>query len=211
MPRDYRDDPDITIEPIPGLPGALPRGETILWQGRPQPLALARASLGLTWVAGYFALLAVWRVGSLAADLGWAGAMPYALPFLGLGLLACGMLYLVAYVQARATVYTITTERVAMRIGAALTLTVNLPLTRIVSADLGPGPGGTGSISLTPAEGSRLSYAVLWPHIRPWRMREPQPTLRCIEGAEKVAALLGDAATARQSRPELSAAAMAAE
>ncbi len=209
MRRDYRDEPDITVEPVAGLPEALPRGETILWQGRPDALALARSSLSLTWVAGYFAVLAFWRVASLAADLGWGAAAPYALPFLGMGAVACGVLYIVARAQARATVYTVTTARVAMRIGAALTLTLNLPFARIAAADLGKGPGGTGTIALTPVEETRLSYAVLWPHVRPWHLRQPKPALRCIPEAETVARLLAEAVEAEREAPRISV--MAAE
>lgn len=203
MPRDFRDDPDITIETIPGLPEELPRGEAVLWQGRPKPLALARSALSLTWVAGYFGLLAFWRVASLAAEHGWAGALPYAVPFLVLGLVSCGLLYLIARVQARATVYTITTARVAMRIGAALTLTVNLPFSRIASADLGREPGGTGTIAIATVDATRLSYAVLWPHVRPWRMRRVEPALRCVPEPEKVARLLSDAVEAKRSEPRI--------
>jgi Bacterial PH domain len=203
MPRDYRDEPDITIEAVPGLPEALPRGEAVLWQGRPRPLALARSALSLTWVAGYFALLAVWRVGSLAVEMGWAGALPYAVPFLLLGLVACGLLYAIARVQARATVYTITTARVAMRIGAALTMTVNLPFGRLAGADLGREPGGTGTIALSTVDEARLSYAVLWPHVRPWRMRRVEPALRCVAEPEKVARLLADAVELKRTEPVL--------
>ncbi len=209
MPRDYRDEPDITVEPVAGLPEALPRGETILWQGRPDSLALARDALSLTWVAGYFALLAFWRVGSLAADMGWAAAAPYALPFLGLGAVACGLLWVIALVQARATVYTITTARVAMRVGAALTLTLNLPFARIAAADLGRAPGGTGTIALTPVEETRLSYAVLWPHVRPWHMRQVKPALRCIPEADRVSQILAEAVAAQRDAPRISV--MAAE
>ncbi len=203
MPRDFRDDHDITVERIPGLPEALPRGEAVLWQGRPKPLALARSALALSWVAGYFALLAFWRVASLAAEHGWAGALPYAIPFLLLGLVACGLLYVIARVQARATVYTITTARLAMRIGAALTLTVNLPFSRIAAADLGREPGRTGTVAITTVDKARLSYAVLWPHVRPWRMRRVEPALRCVPEPEKVARLLSDAVAARRAEPRI--------
>lgn len=209
MPRDYRDEPDITVEPVPGLPEPLPRGEAILWQGRPRTLALARSALGLGWVAGYFALLALWRVGSLAADTGWAGAAPHAIPFLGLGALACFVLWAIAWAQARATLYTITTARVAMRVGAALTLTLNLPFARLAAADLGRAPGGTGTIALSPVEETRLSYAVLWPHVRPWHMRQVKPALRCIAEPDRVAAILADAVAAKRSEPRISV--MAAE
>ena len=33
---------DFAVEPLPGLPAQPPKGEVILWQGRPQTFALAR-------------------------------------------------------------------------------------------------------------------------------------------------------------------------
>ncbi|MEL7026337.1 MAG: photosynthetic complex putative assembly protein PuhB [Pseudomonadota bacterium] len=192
---------DFAFEPIPGLPEALPKNEIILWQGRPSTLALARESLGLTWIVGYFALLAFWRVGVSAADIGWGPALPQALPFVALGLIAAGIILGVAWVQARSTIYTITTARVAMRIGAALTLTLNLPFSKIASADLSLRRGGTGTIAITTKGDTRLSYMVLWPHIRPWRMRQPEPALRAIPNAEQVAQILADAAETHISQP----------
>ncbi|SPJ24664.1 photosynthetic complex putative assembly protein PuhB [Palleronia abyssalis] len=209
MPRDYRNDPDFTIEEIPGLPESLPRGESVLWQGRPDAWALAVSSLSLKWIAGYFVLLAFARGASLAAEFGWLRAMGYGVPILAVGLVACAILFAIAWVQARATVYTITTERVAMRIGAALTLTVNLPFPKIASADLALGRSGTGTIALTPASETRLSYVVLWPHVRPWHMRDVKPALRCVKDAKLIAGILANAVEARSTRPELSA--MAAE
>ncbi|WOI56167.1 photosynthetic complex putative assembly protein PuhB [Palleronia sp. LCG004] len=200
----HDDDPDFAFEPVPGLPETLPRGEEILWQGRPQTLALARSSMGLGWIAGYFVLLAVARVAASAGSMGLAGALPLAIPFLLLGVVACGIVYLVALVQARATLYTITTHRIAMRVGAALTLTLNLPFSRIASADLGPAPGGTGTIALTTAGETRLSYFVLWPHIRPWHMKKVQPALRCIPDADAAARILADAVETRMCQPEIS-------
>jgi hypothetical protein len=46
---------DFATEPVEGLPERPPEGESILWQGRPQAWALARESLAIRWVAGYFA------------------------------------------------------------------------------------------------------------------------------------------------------------
>ena len=37
---------------------------------------------------------------------------------------------------------------------------------------------------------------LLWPHVRPWRMLKPEPTLRAIPDAAKVAAILAPALTA---------------
>lgn len=195
------DEDDIQVEAVNGLPEKPPAGERILWQGRPATWALARDSLAMYWVAAYFAVLAVWRVGVSSIELGLAGALPLAVPFLILGALACGLILLISWVQAKGTVYTITTARIAMRVGAALTVTLNLPFTRIASADLDLRRDGTGTIALTTAGETRLSYLVLWPHVRPWRMRQTQPALRSIPDAERVAALIADAAETRISKP----------
>ncbi|RVT81978.1 PH domain-containing protein [Rhodobacteraceae bacterium CCMM004] len=201
---------DFAFEPVPGLPEALPEGERILWQGRPDATALARASLSLTWVAGYFALLAVWRVAASSVDLGLAAALPQAVPFLVLGLLACAVIWGFSWVQARATLYTITTHRVAMRVGAALTLTLNLPFTKIAGASLEMRRGGTGTIALQTLGETRLSYLVLWPHVRPWHMKKTEPALRAIPDAERVAAILAEAAEARVAQPQIARRAPAA-
>jgi hypothetical protein len=196
-----RDDKDFAFEPLPGLPEIPPEGETILWQGRPDTWCLAREAMGLNWIAGYFALLAIWHGGAAAADRPLATAVAIALPYLGLGLLACGVVLLIAWAQARATVYTITTARVAMRIGAALSITLNLPHAQIIAASLDLRRRGTGTIALRTPDDTRLSYLVCWPHVRPWRMRHTEPALRCIPEAAQVARILAEAAEARQAIP----------
>lgn len=198
------DEDDIQVEPINGLPERPPEGEEILWQGRPHAWALARTSLNMYWIIGYFALLAVWRVGVSSNDVGLIGALPQAVPFVILGALACAVLYGIAWVQSRATVYTVTTARVAMRIGAALTVTLNLPYSRIASADLDLHRDGTGTIAFSTMGETRLSYLVLWPHVRPWYMKNTQPALRAIPDAERVAGMIAEAAQTRISQPKLS-------
>ena len=194
---------DFAFEPIPGLPERPPAGEDVIWQGRPAAFALARQALGLGWVAGYFVLIAFWRAGAAAASLPARQAAAVALPYLGLGLLACLVIYAIAWAQARATMYTITTARVAMRIGAALQITLNLPHRQIVSANLDLRKGGIGTIALTTPPDTRLSYLVCWPHVRPWRMRHTEPALRCIPEAAEVARILAEAARTRQATPIL--------
>lgn len=197
------DHDDFAFEPVAGLPDRPPAGESVLWQGRPRTMALAREALGLNWVAGYFVLLALWRVGSSAADRPLVQALPLAVPFVLLGALCCLVIVAIAFAQARTTVYTITTARVAMRIGAALTITLNLPHKQIRAASLDLRSTGSGTIALgLPAE-TRLSYLVCWPHVRPWRMRHTEPALRCIPDAANVARILAEAAEERQSQPVL--------
>lgn len=199
----YADDAEFHYEPVRGLPERLPKEEYILWQGRPSARALARDALGVRWIAGYFALLSLWRVGVSSVELGWIGALPLALPFVALGLLCSGIVYAIAWAQSRATIYTITNERVAMRIGAALTLTLNLPFGRVAGAELDLRRDGTGTIAIATQGDVRLSYLVLWPHVRPWRMKRTEPSLRSVPDAERVAGILADAAETRMSRPEV--------
>ena len=199
---------DFAIEPVPGLPATPPKGESLLWQGRPQTLALARDALGLTWVAGYFVALAAWRAWAVAEG-SVASVAAVMLPYLALGAVTCGIILIIAAVQARSTVYTLTTARVAMRVGSALTVTLNLPYRQIGSASLDLKRNGTGTIALQTLGDTRLSYLVCWPHVRPWHVSKTQPALRCIPDAAKVAQLLAEAAETRVAEPVVSRAAPA--
>ena len=194
---------DFAFEPVPGLPERPPAGEDVLWQGRPDTLRLAREALGLGWIAAYFVFLAVWQAGALAADMPLLKAITLSLPYLGFGAAACLVVLFIAWLQARATMYTITTARVAMRVGAALTITFNLPHSKITSASLDLRRGGTGTIALKLPEDTKLSYLICWPHVRPWRMRHTEPALRCIPEAAQVARILAEAAEVRQAAPVL--------
>lgn len=195
-------DDDFNFEAMPGLPSLPPRGETVLWQGRPNTWRLAVEAFGLNWIALYFAAIIVWR-GSVGFEIAGAqGVVAYGLPYAFLGLGAGGLILLLTWAQARATVYTITTARVAMRIGAALSVTFNLPYTQIESAALDLRKGGSGTVALKLVPGGRLAYLVCWPHVRPWYFLT-QPALRCIPDAARVARLLAEAAETRLTQPVL--------
>ncbi|MEO1140189.1 MAG: photosynthetic complex putative assembly protein PuhB [Pseudomonadota bacterium] len=198
MPHD-----DFQIEPVPGLPERPPEGEHILWQGRSNWWALTRESLNLYWVIGYFVALAAWRFVTLIDQVPFATAFSVSFPFIIMGGIASALLMLLGFVQARATVYTITNRRVAMRIGAALTVTLNLPFTRIARADLDLRRGGTGTIALDLLGDTKLSYLVCWPHVRPWHMRKTQPALRCINDAQRIAAMMAEAAETQLNTPQV--------
>lgn len=194
---------DFSFEPVRGLPERLPPDEHILWQGSPDPWRLAVEALGIRWVAGYFALLALWRVGITSTGLPLAQALPYAVPYLLVGAVACALIFGLATVQARSAVYTLTNKRVGLRIGAALTMTLNLPYTQIGDAHLDLKRGGTGTIAFDLIGDTRFSYLMTWPHVRPWFMAKTQPTLRCIPDAAEIARLFADAAEARVSQPRV--------
>jgi hypothetical protein len=191
---------DFATEPVRGLPEPPPPGEELLWQGRPDALALARDAFKITWIAGYFLALAIWRA-TAVADPTLGSTIAVMLPYLAIGAVTCGLVYALAWVQARATVYTITTARVALRIGAALTVTLNVPFRQVANATLSTRSNGTGTIALETLGETRISYLVCWPHVRPWRLARTQPALRCIPHAAAVARILAEAAETRINQP----------
>lgn len=193
---------DFAIEPIEGLPEVPPQDEEILWQGRPSVWPLMKAALAFWWVMGYFVVLALWRFVAVVDLMPLGQAVAASIPFLVLGGLVAVLLWITAFVQARATVYTVTSKRIAMRVGAALTITLNIPYSQIASADLDLRRDGSGSIVLTTLGETRFSYLVLWPHVRPWHFAT-KPALRAIGEAQAVAELIGDAALTRINTPQV--------
>jgi hypothetical protein len=193
---------DFATEAMPGLPQLPPAGEEVLWQGSPSTWALAREGYKITWVASYFLALGLWQ-GISAYSSNITGVVAVLLPYLAAGALAVGILTLMAWVQARSTMYTITSARVAMRVGAALTVTLNLPFTQIGSAHMAKGAAGTGTLAFETLGDTRISYLVLWPHVRPWHVNPAQPALRAIANPAQVAAIFADAAQARMNTPKV--------
>ena len=172
-------------EPVRGLPGHLPEGEHIVWQGSPDWRVLARTALHARAVAFYFAALIV------AAPIvggGLAGAAATAIA----AVLGLALLHLLAWAQARTTIYTLTNRRVVLRFGVALQTCLNLPLGIIGTAGLHLRADGTGDLPLALTRPG-LGYAQLWPHVRPWHVSRPEPMLRAVPDAARVAALLTDA------------------
>lgn len=195
---------DFKFEPIRGLPEALPADEHIIWQGSPDPLRLAKDALKLNWIIGYFLVLAAWRVFVSSTTVSLTAAMGHGIPFLIAGALVVLLLLGVATVQARSTVYTLTNKRVCMRIGAALTMTLNLPYVCIANAQAAVRKSGLGTITFELTGETRLSYLMTWPHVRPWHIRQTQPAFRAIPDAARVAALFAEAAETRISHPIIS-------
>ena len=196
-------------EPVPGLPQRLPQHERILWQGSPNWQTLARRAFHVRKLAAYFAALLVWRVASALVD-GETQTIAElsALWVIVLAAISIGLFTGVSWLIARTTVYTITNRRVVMRFGIALPMTFNLPFTTIQGAALRRYSNGCGDIPLALAGNDRIAYPVLWPHARPWQFTNPQPMLRAIEGADRVARILVDAVgePANASRGALQAA-----
>jgi hypothetical protein len=73
-----------------------------------------------------------------------------------------------------------------MRIGVVLTLTFNLPLRMLAGASLKTNADGSGDIALKLAGNDHIAWLNLWPHARPWVLRHPEPSLRCIANVSDV-------------------------
>jgi hypothetical protein len=198
-------DQDYNFEPQPGLPAPLPVGEELLWQGSPDSATLAREAFKANWVLGYLLVLAVWRASMAFSDGGFGLSVAVFLPYLVLALAAYALVRLLARASAKAAIYSITTNRVILRIGAALQVTWTVPYTKVAAASLSTRPmTGTGTIALELVDGQHISYLALWPHLRPGFARKVQPAFRCIPDAAQVARILSDAAQTRVNEPVVS-------
>lgn len=195
-------------EAAPGIPAELPASERILWQGKPDWKVLARTKFHVRKLAAYFAaLLLMHQVVEVRGGASFGESLSAGAIYLLLAAVGLGVVLLLAWATARATVFTLTNRRAIIRCGVSLPLSMNLPFTKIDNADLRDLGGGYGDIALTPAIDSRASYILLWPYVRPWRISRVRPMLRAIPGAEHVAAKLAAALEAdmleRAARPQV--------
>lgn len=173
------------FEAAPGLPEPLPRGERLIWQGSPDWVQLAVHAFHVRKLAIYFSAMLglqwLYLLGEPQAAL-----LKPLLTSAVMASLALLLLGVTAWFAARTTLYTLTDRRIVMRIGVVLTLTLNLPLKQIAGAAFKLQAGGHGDIALTLAGKDRIAYLNLWPHARPWQLKNPQPSLRCVPGAAAV-------------------------
>lgn len=115
---------------------------------------------------------------------------------------ACLILGSLAYATAKTTFYSVTSRRIVMHYGVALPMTLNLPYSKIEGAALKLRSGGDGDIPLSLLKDEKISYVVLWPHARPWRIKRPEPMLRGIANVKDVSAILARALAADAARPD---------
>jgi len=193
MKQDHRQFKDVSFKE---LPAPLPVDESVIWQGKPTFTGLALRAFHIREVAIYFGLLLIWRLWS-----NWSDGVPAAkaaiavLWLIAPAVSAIAVLAGLAWLFRRAACYTITSKRVLFQFGVALPVTMNIPLSQIANAALKTYRDGSGDIPLRPSSGDRVSYLLLWPHIRPWRLRAPEPMLNSIPDAARVAAKLAEALT----------------
>jgi hypothetical protein len=181
----------------PDLPKKLPEGEAVVWCGRPSLGSLARHAFHLPGLAIYFAFLVGWVVlhalwlGYPPRDIGISG-----LKVLGLSVTALGLVGGYAWMVARNTEYTITTGRVILRIGLWLPIWVNIPFAEISSSGLRLFKDGSGNLELEVNKARRISYLLVWPHAKAFRLRYPVPVMLSVPDAQSVAGLFGQTVAA---------------
>jgi Bacterial PH domain len=182
------------FEAAPGLPEALPKGEYILWQGTPNWRVLAVEAFYVRALSIYFFAMLVLQIIYL---MGEPTGFDYSAVYLSsaASLFVLGSLSLWAYLSADAAMYTITNKRVVMRIGIVLSVTYNLPLKQILAASHLHRVSEVDDISLKLKESDRIAWLHLWPHSRPWALRHPEPTLRCVDEGNACAEILKKAWT----------------
>jgi Bacterial PH domain len=184
-------------ERIEGIGEDLPPGEHVLWQGAPGFKRVLFDIYLFGWAAAYFAALFVWRsVLALQEGTSVAALMADNLKLLPLVLLALALLVLLAWLTVKTTIYAITSRRVVMRIGIALSLTINLPFRELDAAAVRTRADGTGDLTLSTGRNAHLAWLNLWPHARPWQLRNPEPMLRGVEQVEEVSRILARALAA---------------
>ena len=175
------------------LPADLPPGEEILWFGRPDAISLWRRAFRADLVATYFAALAIWGFFASAPMVAPGAALLQGLTNLGVGVAALAILGGLAYLSARTTLYVVTTRRIVLKVGIALPIFHNVPYAQIESAGLRAFGDGTGDIAVKLVNKQRIAYLTLWPSARPFHLRYPEPSLRCIGDARTVAGVLSRA------------------
>lgn len=160
----------------------------MLWQGAPDWRVLALHGYRVRAFAGYGVAVILARAllnmaeGQSVLAVGQSLLWPVVLLSAGLCLLG-----FIAYLAARTTVYTLTDRRVVIRQGIAMPVTMNLPLSLVDGVSVISRGQGTGDVALQLAQTERVSYLLLWPHVRPWQWRQPQPMLRAIADHAPVA------------------------
>jgi hypothetical protein len=182
------------FEAIRGVPGHLPEGEHILWQGAPRWITLSQQAFHVRAVAGYFGAMFAWRlIASVAAGQAVPTVLRSILLVSPLAILTVGVLAGLAWLYSRTTVYTITNKRVVIRFGVALPKAFNIPLKIIDSAAVKTLANGGGDLALTLKDDNKIAFAHLWPNVRPWRLAAPQPTFRALGDVQAAVTVLASA------------------
>ena len=159
--------------------------EKVLWKGRPNLGLLARTAFHTRTLGLYMAALIIIALVSGRTEAAIVAAV------LGTALLA--ILYTLAWLCTRSTLYILTDARLIMRIGMAIETRINIPLKQVTAAHFRPRSKGHGDIAFELAGDRILGAVLLWPHMRPWHYNRPQPMLRAVPNAEALAQKIAEA------------------
>jgi Bacterial PH domain len=182
------------IERALDLAAPLPEGEHVIWLDSPDWKSFALRVFHLKALAIYFGILIAANVAWMASNNGSSAEMlASSARVLALSAAALAMFGLLAWLMAKSTTYAITNHRVFLRIGVALSITVTVPFKTIRSADLRTFADGTGDLPMSLTGHDRLAYLHLWPHARPWQLKDTAPMLRAVPNAKQVAEILATA------------------
>ena len=158
--------------------------EKVLWKGRPSVGLLARTAFHTRTLGLYMGALAVISLATGRADAAAVAA--------GGGIVLIALLYFLAWLSARSTLYILTDVRLIMRIGMAIETRINVPLKQVKAAHFRDRGKGHGDIALELNGERLLGYVLLWPHVRPRRYAHPQPMLRAVPEAAALAQLIAE-------------------
>jgi Bacterial PH domain len=182
------------IERALDLAAPLPEGEHVIWLDSPDWKSFALRVFHLKALAIYFGILIAANVAWMASNnVSSAEMLASSARVFALSAAALAMFGLLAWLMAKSTTYAITNHRVFLRIGVALSITVTVPFKTIRSADLRTFADGTGDLPLSLTGHDRLAYLHLWPHARPWQLKDTAPMLRAVPNAKQVAEILATA------------------
>jgi hypothetical protein len=186
---------------IRGVTEPLPVGETVLWQGSPTRSAMARHVFHTRALTGYFAVVITGWVLSQRGSITPQAFNDMLTLQVSLALAVIGFAHFLAWLSARTTVYAVTDQRVVLKVGMVLPMTINIPFRFVEGASVRLFGDGTGQIALQLPAKERLAYLALWPHVRPWRYTRPEPMLRGLTDPSAVGTVLRDAVAAAGPLP----------
>ncbi|HYW32106.1 MAG TPA: photosynthetic complex putative assembly protein PuhB [Gemmatimonas sp.] len=189
---------------IRGVPHPLPAGERLLWEGAPNARAVARHVFKGRWIAAYFGImLLLWGT---TTSVPFGGAEYFTALGIRVALVAVvlGIVEILSQVVARTTVYAITDQRVVLRIGMVIPMSINVPFGLLTSASVAAFKDGTGQVLMELSSEQRIAYIALWPHCRAFRFTRPQPLLRGLLEPKRIGELLATAVADASERTNAS-------
>ena len=179
----------------------------MLWQRSPVWQAYGRRVFHIYKIALYFLIIITWVAGSALLSSGLADALRSMMWTVPPALAVIAILSLLAWLYGRTTVYTFTNKRVIVQSGLAFTTAINLPFSKLQSADMKTFADDSGDIQLS-MTGPRILYTMIWPNCRLFAVKRPLPMLWAVPEPQQAAQILGEALEAEQrSGPSASASA----